>query len=64
MRISICFNICSFYTCIIWDLILVALHKKKKREGVLRRTLDMSFFLFPLHITIHREGINTLAVRK
>jgi hypothetical protein len=46
MCISISFNICLFYTCIIGDLILVALHKKKKREGVLYRTLAISFFSY------------------
>jgi hypothetical protein len=65
MCISIRFYVCLFYSCIIGDLILVALHKKKKREGVLRHTLAMPFFfLFRLHITLHRERINTLAIRK
>jgi amino acid permease len=65
MCIFICFNVCLFYTYITGDLILVALHKKKKREGVLRRTLAMSFFfLFRLYVTLNREGINTSGVRK
>jgi hypothetical protein len=66
MCISIHFNVCLFYTYITGDLILVALHKKKKREGVLRRTLAMPFFffLFCLYVTLNREGINTSGVRK
>jgi hypothetical protein len=63
--ISIYFNVCLFYTYIIGYLIFVALHKKKKREDVLRRTLAMPFFfLFRLRVTLHYEGINILAVRK
>jgi hypothetical protein len=45
MCIFIRFNVCLVYTCIIGDLIFVALHKKKKREGVLCRTFAMYFFL-------------------
>jgi hypothetical protein len=67
MCIFIYFNVCLFYICTIEDLILVALHKKKKRESVLRPTLGPCypfFFLFCLHVTLYREGINMLAARK
>jgi hypothetical protein len=46
MCISIHFNVCLFYTCIIGNLILVALHKKKKRESVLRPTLGPCYPFF------------------
>jgi hypothetical protein len=54
MCISIHFNVYLFYTCIIGDLILVALHKNKKREDVLRCTLDMPF----LHISPPRYPLS------
>jgi hypothetical protein len=64
MCISIRFNVCLFYTCIIEDLILVALHKKKKGKVYSVVPLLCLFFLLDLDVTLHREGINTLAVRK